>query len=87
MTIFSPQRVALAAAATLAVAWVACSIFYALLPALGAGVMGALFHMPPPPIEMSWGGFFTGLIAWAITGYLIGFLFAVFLNFGSKQTN
>ncbi len=84
MTIFSPQRVALATAATLTVAWVACSVIYALLPALSMGVMGALFHMPMPLVEMSWGGFFTGLIAMAIAGYLIGFLFTVFLKFGAE---
>jgi hypothetical protein len=87
MTTNSPQRIALVTAATLTVAWIVCSVIYALLPALGMNVMGSLYHMPMPLVEMSWGGFFTGLVAVAIAGYLVGYLFAVLLDYGRKQTN
>ena len=76
------NKLALTTAITFSVLWVICSAFIALIPDLSMSLTGTMFHANLSSMvwTLTWGGFFIGLIAWAILGGISAWLIAFFYN-------
>jgi hypothetical protein len=68
---------------TMGAVYIACAIFDALFPPYGFLVK--LESATPWPIYGSLSGFLTGLIMFAVSGFLIGALYAVNWGFWTKR--
>lgn len=76
------NKLALTTAIAFSVLWVICSVFIAFIPDLSMSLTGTMFHVNLSSMvwTLTWGGFFIGLIAWAILGGISAWLIAFFYN-------
>jgi hypothetical protein len=75
------QQFAISAAGTLGAIYIVCSIFVALFPDLSSVLMGWLTHLVNiEGREVTWVGFFGGLIQVVLYTYLAAWLFALLHN-------
>jgi 2TM family of unknown function (DUF5676) len=77
-----PFALANAAAATAAVLWTFCSLFVMSMPKMMMDMTGHMLHadMTGQAWTMTTTGFVFGLILWAVTCWLTGWLLARFYN-------
>ena len=76
------NKLALTTAIVFSVLWVICSAFIVLIPDLSMSLTGTMFHANLSSMlwTLTWGGFFIGLIAWAVIGGISAWLIAFFYN-------
>lgn len=78
----NPNRLAWAGALVTAVAWTLCALLVAVAPGWTLGLAEGMLHADLEGIawNLTWGGFFTGLVAWSVIAGLAGALLAWFYN-------
>lgn len=84
------QKLALAATETVGIAYALCAAFTALWPDIAVKLVGSMMHILniekyAADIQMTWGGFFTGLIEVMVYAYLFTFVLGFLYNRMVKQ--
>ncbi len=77
-----PIALANASAATAAVLWIICSLFVSSMPSMMMDMTGHMLHadLTSQMWTMTMIGFVFGLILWAVTCWITGWLLATFYN-------
>ena len=75
-------KLTIATALAFSVLWIICSSIIILAPTLSMTLTGTMIHADLSSIAwtLTWRGFLTGLIAWAVIGGLSAWLIAFFYN-------
>lgn len=78
----NPGSFALASALTASVLWIVCAALFLALPGAMMTMTGHMTHMDAGAMSWVFGlyGLIIGLVAWALTAALGGWLLAVFYN-------
>lgn len=81
------NKLALTTGIVFSVLWVICSAFILLIPDITMALTGIMFHanLSSMAWALTWGGFFMGLIAWAILGGTSAWLISFFYNHSLDQ--
>jgi hypothetical protein len=71
-----------ASATATIILWVACSLLVVFLPEFMMSMTSGMMHSDVAAMSftMTWGGFFSGLVAWTVTAGVTGWLIAVIYN-------
>ena len=72
----------LAAAVTVAILWLLCSLIVALMPGMSMMMSGYMMHTDFSGMQwdMHLAGFLAGLVIWSVFAYIFGWLMALVYN-------
>jgi 2TM family of unknown function (DUF5676) len=70
------RTLALAVGLGTGIAWTICSLLVAVIPGPAMSMTGSMMHLATGTMawQLTWGGFFAGLIGWSLTGGLFAWL-------------